>query len=73
MEEILTATEQEALNSGKCPDCSGQLYITARGGLALNLECSECHNKFWAAPLFPAKRLRGKEGGLINEPAAIKK
>jgi len=73
MEEILTATEQAALNNGKCPDCSGQLYITARGGLALNLECSECNNKFWAAPLFPAKRINEKKGGLINGTAAVKK
>ncbi len=57
MEETLTSSKQKILNNGKCPDCGGQLYTTARGGLALNLECGECHAKFWAAPLFPAKRL----------------
>ncbi len=57
MEVTLTSKEQTILNNGHCPDCGGQLYITARGGLAQNLECGECHVKFWAAPLFPAKRL----------------
>ena len=61
MEETLTAKEQALLNNGKCPDCGGQLYITARGGEAMNLECGECHTLFWAAPLFPAKRMLKKE------------
>lgn len=61
MEQNLTADEQKALNDGVCPDCDGQLYITARGGLAINLECGNRHHKFWAAPLFPAKRIIEKE------------
>jgi len=61
MEDELTPREQAILNNGHCPDCGGQLYITARGGLAMNLECGECHVKFWAAPLFPAKRIIVKE------------
>jgi len=60
MEVPLTAQEQAILNEGKCPDCNGQLYITTRGGLAMNLECAECHAKFWTAALFPAKRLTEK-------------
>ncbi|MBA7648960.1 hypothetical protein ES703_56752 [subsurface metagenome] len=26
----------------------------------MNLECAECHAKFWTAALFPAKRLTEK-------------
>lgn len=61
MEQALTTAQQEILQTGKCPDCGAQLYITARGGLAENLECGECQAKFWVAPLFPPKRLTAKE------------
>lgn len=60
MEETLTTTEQAILDTGKCPDCGGQLYRVARGGLAENLECGDCHAKFWVAPFFPPKRLTVK-------------
>ena len=57
MEIELNPEQQADINDGKCPDCGDTLRITARGGPALNLECQACHARFWAAPLFPAKRL----------------
>ena len=54
--EKVTEQENEAIKQGRCPDCGGQLYITARGGLALNVAC-DCGAKFWVAYPFTPERI----------------
>ena len=47
--EKLTKAEARAIDDGKCPDCGQPLFITAQGGLALNVACIKGH-RFWVAP-----------------------
>ena len=42
----------------KCPDCGHtEFTITARGGLAMNVICEKCGQKWWHGPGFGFKRL----------------
>jgi len=60
MNEKLTPQETAILNTGKCPDCGGQLYESPRGGLAMNVKCNNNH-LYWVAPPFTPERLYTKE------------
>lgn len=68
--EKVTDKENEAIRQGKCPDCGGQLFITAHGGQALNVECN-CGSKFWVAYPFTPERI-ATGTGVSNEADTIK-
>ncbi|GAI78264.1 unnamed protein product [marine sediment metagenome] len=50
--EKVTKQEWESIDQGKCPDCGGDLFVTARGGVALNVAC-ECGSRFWVGTPIP--------------------
>lgn len=63
----LTLEETAILDTGKCPDCDGQLYKGPRGGLAMNVACDKGHT-FWVAPLpFTPERITPKPAELIKQ------
>ncbi len=70
MIEKLTDQEIFALDAGTCPDCRGEHFLEGpHGGLAVNIECSNCGARFNIVP-----RLAGRFGkqriGRPTRPAA---
>jgi len=53
----LNPEEVKKLNTGKCPDCGGQLLEGPRGGFAMNIKCESCGQVFWVSwpPFIPER------------------
>ena len=48
--ETVSEYQAEKIWGGKCPDCGGDLLEGPRGGMAINVKCEGCHNKFNVPP-----------------------
>lgn len=42
----------DKISGGYCPQCQSKtdFYTLAEGGLALNIECTNCSQKYWITP-----------------------
>jgi hypothetical protein len=43
----------DTIASQTCPNCSSKntLHVTAEGGIAQNVACSECDSRYWISPI----------------------
>lgn len=58
VEVLMTNTNLDVLNTGRCPDCGSELFqIGPEGGAAQNIRCAQCHQCFWFSPPFTPERI----------------
>ena len=50
MEKLSKKQSEYLWNTGKCPDCHGELEIGPRGGLSVNVKCVKCGHGFNVPP-----------------------